>query len=184
MLGQDSSTWMFAAGIVLLTWVLLRRLHRARKQGTRSDSNVVASFEKPSRISEMPRDMTRGQVEMYDFARDMSAEMDTKLRVLQAVVKQADQQAERLEAAIDRAERLGVAECKDTLTEIRRVTSKPILDQGTLPLVDTADPSVPEDFQRRVFAMADQGLSASRIAEQIGSTIGDVEIRLSLRGAG
>jgi len=127
-----------------MTWVLLRCASRARRQcssiPSASSNRQARSSDGPDSWGDTPREMSRWQIEMYDFARDMRADMDTKMRVLQTLIGQAQQQAQRLEAATDKAERLGVAECRDTLQEIKRVTSQPLVMDDLNICLDSALP--------------------------------------------
>ena len=81
--------------------------------------------------------------------------MDTKMRVLQALIGQAQQQAQRLEAAIDKAERLGIAECHDTSKEIKRATSQPLVMDNVNNCMDSSLPQLePARFEQiRDFAI-------------------------------
>ena len=186
------SSWLLVAGIGIMTWVLLRRASRARKRlsliSSASSSRQAHSSDRPDSWDDKPREMSRWRVEMYDVARDMRADMDTKMRILQALIGQAQQQAQRLEAAIDKAERLGIAECRDTLKEIKRVTSQPPVMDDVNTCMDSALPRLESvrleqnaQFRDQVFALADRGLSAETIADQTGATLGEVEMSLSLR---
>lgn len=185
------SSWMLVAGIAVLTWILLRRTWKYRRQSqlARTSPNPHADFrDRHDHGIELSRDMTRFQVEIYDFARDMRADIDTKMRVLQTLTRQADQQAKRLEEAINQAKNLGIAECRDTLEEIRHVTAQTVvLDDmqaelnGMLPQIAPVDHLQDTHFRNQVFALADNGLSAEGIANQTGVTLGEVELTLSSR---
>ncbi len=166
-------TGMFLAGIALLTMVLLRRYYRrhGRRRSTRNSSRgnnkpVSRSPESLRSLSTAPTDVLRWHVEMYETAREMKAELDTKMRLLQSLTAQARQEAERLEQILARIE----------------------LSRETWP--DHAPPDGPAselpcftDRKADIFALADRGATAADIAQQLETPVGDVELILSLRGA-
>lgn len=196
--GENSSSFLLAAGILVLSWVFLRRAYRRKTgdrpgwisaekvDGTKATMNEV--------LGVRTHEVSRLQVEFHETARDLKAELDTKMCVLQQLTAAATNQAERLEAAIAKAERLGVSACADTLEEIKRVTAGPLSqDQldGAVPLPAGALPDVEEDTSRRnvndgrirdrVYALADAGHDPATIAERVDLSVGDIDMFLSLR---
>ena len=188
---DNISSWMLVAGIAILTWILLRRTWKYKRQSqmASTSSNQHTDFrDRRDTGIDISREMTRLQVEIYDFTRDMRADLDTKIRVLQTLTRQADQQAKRLEETINKAKSLGIAECSDTLEEIQRVTAQTVvLDDmqaelnGMLPQIVPVDGLQDIQFRNQVFALADNGLSAEGIVNQTGVTLGEVELTLSSR---
>ena len=195
----DTSTILFLAGLTLMIVVLLRRSYR---YFGRTGGKVVPPVEavaRPQRIQpatggNAPRDAVRWQVEMHETARDLKAELDSKMGALQYLTLQAGQQADRLEAAIARAEQLGIAPCRDTLEALQQITAEPVVsDPDTIPSLPVgnlptelpiSDGRLPpqEDRRRNIYALADQGESPAAIADQVDAPIGDVEMMLNLRG--
>jgi hypothetical protein len=103
-------SWGVAAGIALLTWLLLRRTYFRKRLKT-----PIESFPRSSRavatralqpLKDAPPELLRWQVEMHETARDLKAELDSKISVAQTLVGMAREECERLEAAIERANRL------------------------------------------------------------------------------
>lgn len=101
---QLAENWMFAAGVALMTMVLLRMVWR-RQRGGRGTSHRAARGprENASRLLDAPDDISRWQVEMHDLARELKAELDTKIRVCQETIRQARQEQQRLEVLLEQA---------------------------------------------------------------------------------
>jgi len=196
LFGEHTSTILFLLGLALAITILLRRSYRYFGRRKR-DSRTIASVAAPPKddrepLIDAPPNILRWQVEMHETARDMKAELDTKMIALQQLIQQAREQTQRLESALDRAERLGVAPCRDTLAEIERVTAElsneAAAAAGEGPLGDLPDvpeppaqPPVSDRDRRAIYALADEGISSESIAEQVGATLGEVEMILSLR---
>ena len=197
-LDGTSSSWLLLAGMAVLIWVMMRRLDRRRnhsRQGYVSAEGFDASRETMQKfLEETPRSLSLQHVQMQELARDLRAEIDTKLRVLQQLILQAEQQAARLEAAVKRAEQLGISECADVLDEIQQVSSQSLLpegsleeslEEGKLPLIDAnrhQESLQSSGLQRQILDLAKSGHGAIFIAEQVGRPLGEVELTLSLHG--
>ena len=117
---------------------------------------------------------------MHDLARELSGQLDSKIRVLELLIREADEAAARLEAAVgkkpdavSRSTRAALEAPKSS----RRIqpTAKAEID-GKKPLKIADNPRF-----ERVYALADAGMSVATIANQIGSQVGEVELILSLR---
>ena len=197
--GDQISSLFLLAGIAVLTWVILRKTY-ARKSRPRpgwvSADKIDSSRESMQQaLNETPGNAERLQVQMYEFARETKGELDTKMRALQQLTLLAQRQAERLENAINKAEKLGLSACRDTLEEIKQATEQPVsADQliGTSPLLLGDVPEFTSHQQqqlasddalcRRIYGLADEGLEAATIARRVGVPVGEIEIMLSLRG--
>jgi hypothetical protein len=130
---------------------------------------------------------------MHETARDLKAELDSKMGLLQHLIRAAAREREQLEAAIARAEHFGLSRCRDTLAEIERATSEPNepgsadpmgVPLGQLPPAPCASRGelpLPRDQQTAVYRLADLGHSPAAISEQLGMSLGDVEMMLSVR---
>ena len=96
---------MFTAGILLMTIILVRRSMRYyRKRASRSDlspsSGRLDLTTARRTLMDAPKEVLRWQVEMHEMARDVNAELDTKMRSLQVLIRMADEATERLQQAI------------------------------------------------------------------------------------
>ena len=98
-LSPFQSQMMMLAGIVLLGWMLIRRQLRSRRRMHEHDLSSrelkcqLAKADKPTGIplSSAPIETQRWQVEMMDLQRDLKAELDTKIVIVQALIRQADE---------------------------------------------------------------------------------------------
>ena len=102
------TTWgMFLLGVVLLIVILLRRSYRyygprrGRKKPPKKLTGDDPSHDQP--LADAPVHILRWQVEMHDTARDLKAELDSKMRALQVLVRMADEQGERALEGLARA---------------------------------------------------------------------------------
>jgi len=98
-LSPFQSQMMLVAGLVMLGWMLIRRQLRSRRRmhdldlSTRELRIQLAKVDKPTGVplSSAPIETQRWQVEMMDLQRDLKAELDTKIMVMQVLIRQADE---------------------------------------------------------------------------------------------
>ena len=98
---------MFAAGILLMTIVFMRRsIRHYRKKAEQPETSRIEAKVKTSAARDLlhdaPPELLRWQVEMHEIARDLKAELDTKMRSLQVLIRMADEATERLQQTIER----------------------------------------------------------------------------------
>jgi len=183
LLASTASWGLFACGALILIFMLTRRSRRYLRQSKRESRQPhqhLAAANRDQALVDAPVEVLRWQVEMHETARDLKAELDSKMVALQTLTRFADEAAERMEAAINRAESLGLAPGRDTLAEIAACAEANTLD--TLPRApDNQDLHRLHSQRDTVHALAAQGLTSGAIAEQIGAAIGDVELLLSLK---
>ncbi|HTN74376.1 MAG TPA: hypothetical protein VL096_03985, partial [Pirellulaceae bacterium] len=86
----------------------------------------------------------------------------------------------RLEHAIERAEKLGLGSALDPLAAIEAWDDRDKSLDRSLP-ADDGDALVRHPQATLIYALADQGQDATRIAAETGLPQGDVEMTLSLR---
>ncbi len=133
---------------------------------------------------------------MHELARDLSGQLDSKMRVLEHLIRQADAAAARLDAATGNARSApastAAAARPTEKTPRAPLDSKPApgVVGGPAPRMTTGLRTEPGLLKiagnprfERVYALADAGMSVATIANQIGSQVGEVELILSLRTA-
>lgn len=174
----SSPQLILLAAMAIMIWVLWRRSNKHFGRGGKA-------YEPPHRISKLeqdrdlalsdaPAEVTRWQVEMHELAREMKGELDTKMAVLQLLIRQATDAAARLDEAVQRAERLGLNRLADPLAALENWT--PGAEQD----VAAGEPARhPQAGQ--IYALADAGQAPAAIARQTGLSLGDIEMVLSLR---
>ena len=183
MLIAEIPSWApFALGIIIVTVILIRRSSRhysgKRKRSPRSTQPkqpVVSSVSNDRPLADAPREILRWQVEMHETARDLKAELDGKIVALGILLRDAQHETQRLEAAVTRAEKLGITAEPNPLDVIEESAGPGGLADG-VPQPDF----VPDE---RIHDLAEQGYSANAIAQELGSSLGDIELALSLRAA-
>ena len=143
----------------------------------------------PSPPGGLPQDLAQWEVELHETARQLSAQLDAKLSLLQSLIAEAEQAAARLEDALDRSHpTLPPGSQAESLRPVGYARSVP--RDGEIGLSDsdlsTADDEAapPTDRTRRreeIYSLADYGFAAAEIARRVGSPVGEVELILSLR---
>jgi uncharacterized membrane-anchored protein YhcB (DUF1043 family) len=184
-------TAMLGLGIVMMLAILLRRSFRyqqklkrqSRKAGkpsaktTRRQEQLTNMFDRASPLLDAPSTILRWQVEMQELGRELKAEIDTKMRLLEVLVRRSNEAAERLEAAASHAERLG---CVERTPAADDDSIESLAEQAAIDRTATPSPTVPA-CSDQVYAMADSGNNAADIADYIGLPVGEIEFVLSLR---
>ncbi len=95
----ETSQLTLLAGIMLLGWLLVRRQLRSRstlRSLKRDDQAVLRKQslrDKPGAVplQDAPPETQRWLVEMHDLQRELKAELDTKIVVVQTLLRQADE---------------------------------------------------------------------------------------------
>ena len=185
---------MFLAGMVLITFIMLRRGYRYnRKLKSTERLDQLDKNSKVARLvpsSEKSDDSnSRWAVAMHKTERDLSGQLDTKARLVQVLLSEARRERSALEQAIRDAQRLGLRiEKSDTLSMLDEALSAPVEQmQKRLSEWDRSLLSHRQSMPHHgggnddVYSLADSGHTVSQIAERIGSPIGDIGLLLSLR---
>lgn len=186
----DTSSMLMLGGIALACFLLLRRSAGMLARSKRNDlspkevGKLLGERGREIALADAPPELLRWEVEMHQTARDLKAEIDTKLACLQALTIAARQEATRLEAAIARAEQVGVDRGADALSAIERLGEIAgeehshvlgrVIDQLPRPKTLQAPP------HGDIGKLASRGHSAAQIAERLRIPVADVELSLSI----
>lgn len=108
-LSNQQSQMMMVAGIILMGWILIRRQIKARyRQNAQSRfdrefANTLAKADAPRGIplATAPPETQRWQAEMLDLQRELKAELDMKIAIVQTLIRQADEKIARLASLKD-----------------------------------------------------------------------------------
>ncbi|QDT07638.1 hypothetical protein K227x_60660 [Rubripirellula lacrimiformis] len=158
MADTQRAQYLAVAGFVMLGWVLARRTLKARKR-VNTDTRVakkeldrIRSSKTPVLpLADAPPEVQRWQVGMFDLQRELKAELDTRIVIVQTLLRQVDESVRRLEKL------QGVADDQQTaVTEF---------DAGVR--------------RSEVESMVQAGHTAEEIAAATGMPIGDVEITIA-----
>ncbi len=174
--------WQFVVGVVVLTTVMVA-LNRRKRMRQHLNPKAVAR----QRVSErQKRDSTESDVrdlllELEKAAREITAQIDTRYRKLEAGMRAADER-------IGELRRLAGGRTTAAPTLVTGGSGRldvVIGDEGVVaaPSVSAAGAASTErnsDFER-VCALADGRMSARDIAARVQRTVGEVELMLAMR---
>ncbi len=161
---------------LVLGWVLFRT-HRALAK--HRGSWKPGRPQRPKRADpghhvDSPPDVLRWEVQMHETARELSGQLDSKMRVLQALITDADRAAARLETAMGETPPATQAEALMSSDGPRQAEST----------VEPTGDSTSQDRREEVYTLSDYGLGPAEVAARIGRPIGEIELILSLRYKG
>jgi len=101
---QKEQLWL-VAGFILLGWVLARRHVRMRQQVNRNSraahrelTRIRTASQPAAPLCDAPVETQRWQTAMFDLQRELKAELDTRIAIVQSLCRQADQKIARLES--------------------------------------------------------------------------------------
>jgi hypothetical protein len=142
------------------------------------------------------------EVEMHETARQLKAQLDSKMSALQALIAEADRAASRLEAATKKKEENGdhqqpsirlssggsplFAPKSGPQSDERKRSAAAAANRA--PVAQPAQPAATmagissRNHQKEICSLADGGLSGATIAQRLAIPVGEVELILSLRG--
>lgn len=103
-LSTEQTQLMLLAGMILLGWVLVRRQLTKARRGQSADHVRQRNFGpgqagEPSHgvpLASAPPETQRWQVEMLQLQRELKAELDMKIAVLESLLRQADERIVKL----------------------------------------------------------------------------------------
>lgn len=105
-IASQQSQMMLLAGIVLMGWILIRRQIKARYRQLGQDRNSREFANQLSRsdtspgvpLAAAPPETQRWHAEMLALQRELKAELDMKIAVVQSLLRQADEKIDQLAA--------------------------------------------------------------------------------------
>lgn len=167
-------------GLLLITVALISRYRKQRRHlDSRSRLTPEETIERARQIRGLRGDLEQLMVEVEQLAKRFSAQLDAKAMQVEQEVSRADERIAHLRQLMEVDSPM--AACGPGDEEDTSLTA----EGSILDLVSTASNSHGEDaLAKRVFALADAGLSAVDIARQLDEQIGKVELILALREAG
>ena len=186
--------------VVVTAFVLMLRTQRQLRQ-----SGKTSKATKPSTAHVDKKDCRPGakemktqhqvehwEVRMHDLARELSAQLDSKMSALEHLIQDAERQITRLDARLNRkpdagAEIASAADRPAALPAPHITTQAAALASSKTLVNQPARQSSPPPKERRfdeVYALADAGHTSAAIASRVGSPVGEIELILSLRRRG
>lgn len=148
----------------------------AERAGVRNQAELAADV---SEIATLRQDLR-------EVGQKAVKELDARLEVLESAILRAETLVQRLEAATRNAE-VGATNPSSMV-----FPSAPVFTPPSTPRTESyveARPAMPvaragRDDTRTIIELAEQGMSAREIAQQVGRPIGQVELIIALRGKG
>ncbi|QDV71584.1 hypothetical protein Poly24_53220 [Rosistilla carotiformis] len=100
--GSFLSQMMLLVGMILLAWILVRRNIKMRGRSRAVDRELKAQqaeVHKPVRgapLADAPKEVLRWQASMFDLQRELKAELDSRVLVVESLLRRVDQRVEEL----------------------------------------------------------------------------------------
>ena len=180
---MEPSEMLLLAAVVAATSMLLIRIRRYMRRQKKSQSVIVRTdrpepHERGHHIG-LPAEAINWEVEMHQTARDLSAQLDSKMSALGHLVREADRASARLETALEaarshvqspaQAESLEAAETTDSHPDSTPADGSP------------GEEATGQRAHEELYTLADYGFDTREIARRLGIPIGEVELILGLR---
>lgn len=182
---QQTASWaLLAFGVAILIWVLLRL--QWRRQRRSPDESPVAQMRET--IQDRQAEGERA-AQVAEIVRDLAARLETRAARLEALLDQADERIEHLEARLA---------ASTTARQLPGADHAPA-PNGTHPPAPTngeadgwqdpdaepagrpSDPSPADPLHQDVYELADNGHSPLDIARRLEQQVGTIELILALR---
>jgi len=175
---QQTASWvLIIAAIVLLTWVMLRL--QWRRQRRSPDDEPVAEMRET--LADRQADMERA-AEVGEVVRDLASRLETRATRLEALLDEADERIEKLEARLAAGTMSGSLAASERPALATRASRSDTPD----PWSDNHDaPATPlrsdDPLHQEVYELADSGQSPLEIARRLEQQVGTIELILALR---
>lgn len=202
----EGTTVLFLAGLGLTCGFLLFRTHRQLNARPKAKPSPPATWSKPqpppaptAHHLGAPAEVRRWEAELHELTRELRGQLDTKIALLEHLIRDAGQHAARLEAALERATTLrtdgAVPATAGPPAAHFHPAQLPVPAMGATGASLSARRAEPAEAARssrpvssaarrhaEIYALADSGLASAAIAARIGSPIGEIDLILGLRG--
>ena len=155
------------AGVIILVFFSLRISRRARQHAAATNKQMHDQFSSMREHSALRGSMDQLLIQLEEYSRKCNAQIDTKCAKIETVVRDADQRIARLEALLDKVKQIKSVQPPEAAEPVTEKT-----------------PSTLDNRVQRIYALVDSGLTPIKIAEEIGVSLGEVELALNLRNFG
>ncbi len=178
---------LFLIGLAIACAVLLMRSQRRIRQTARDAKST--DVRAPNPPLKRATEFERWEVQMHETAREITARIDSKLSLLDQLIRDADDRIARLQSVGEWLERSGTVEKEPSIaiSKLSHVQShQPAPRPGptmSAAAVATAPAKTTAASRRHeeIYALADAGHSSAAIASRLNSPVGEVELILGLR---
>ena len=179
-----AAQWALVSAAVLVTLYFVMRSGRKKKADPLARSPTQAGLSQQRNVE---RQMSNLLVELSEMSRQITAQLDTRATKLALMIDDADEKAALLQRMLD--------DCRAALAAVPLPPATPASPPTAPPPPRPAEPAAEDAVfapslaladasdarHQQVYALADQGRSASDIARQIDRPHGEVELILALR---
>ena len=174
---------LLLAAVLAVTSMLLIRIRRHVRRQKKSRPGLVRT-DRPKTGERghhlgLPPEAMNWEVDMHQTARDLSAQLDSKMSALGHLIREADRASARLETALEaarshvqspaQAESLEAAETTDSHPDSTPADGSP------------GEEATGQRAHEELYTLADYGFDTREIARRLGIPIGEVELILGLR---
>lgn len=149
---------LICAAALTVLYIVMRPFKKNRKDPLKHPTNLSLAGQR-----EVERQMTELLVELEQMSRQMTAQLDTRAKKLELLIKEADQKIALLQ---------GSAQHIPTQAD----ASMPSETAPEAPAL-----ALPDARHSEVYELADSGQSARQIAQELGRPQGEIELILALR---
>jgi hypothetical protein len=185
--------------VVVTAFVLMLRTQRQLRQPSKSAKPAMPSNTRVDKACrpgalemKVQHQVEHWEVRMHDLARELSAQLDSKMSALEHLIQDAERQIVRLDERIGRKPEASlepgpVADRSASLPTPHITTQAAALASSSLAGQSAWQASPRPTKERRfdeVYALADAGHAPAVIASRVGSPVGEIELILSLRKRG
>ncbi|WP_235951489.1 hypothetical protein [Crateriforma spongiae] len=101
----DRSSLLFLGGMVMLGWVLARRTIRSRRRSVRQQremdhatAKIRGDHSTAVPLCDAPVETQRWQVAMFDLQRELKGDLDTRIAIVQTLLRQVDERIATLQS--------------------------------------------------------------------------------------
>ncbi len=180
---------LFLIGLAMACAILLFRSQRRIRQPARTSAPAAPHPAPASNRFEPTPELKRWEVQMHDTAREVTARIDNKIRILEQLIRDADDRIARLQAVDEWLDHSGTLDHEPSIVLSKLsagaptdFSSPPSRETPTAEAAPRATKSLPASRRsEEIYALADAGCSSAEIARQVNSPIGEIELILSLR---
>ena len=138
---------LMVAGFVMLGWVLARRQLKFRKhvkanaRASKKAIQQIRDYKEPALpLADAPPETQRWQAAMFDLQRELKADLDTRIVIVQTLLRQIDDRIHKIEGLATSAEPPIAVTCskRDEVEQLLLAghTAREIAEQTKLPLGD------------------------------------------------
>ncbi len=174
---------LMMAAILAATTMLMIRIRRYMRRQKKSGPAIVRTDrpkqENPGHHLGLPPDAMKWEVQIHETARDLSAQIDSKMAALGHLIREADRASARLETALEAAAKHVLP---PTQAESLQAAAPADAQPNATPTEDDLAKEPPDQPTRdQLYILADYGFDTREISRRLGIPIGEVELILRLR---